>query len=381
MARDSTAQDGGAREPATRKATSPETASPNVPADPPTFRATINLTIGAESDDRAEYQFGSISGLTFDAKGQIYVSDAKENNVRVFSDKGVYAFTIGQKGAGPGDLSGPGNISIANDGALWVREEGNHRFSITRPEPPRGKFVGVIAMKSNSNTRDRTHWDAQGHVVSLESAPTKPDQPFRSMRAFLDGTGKVVATDTAPVVSPDSSEQWVIAVNGGVSRNSKPFGMMRMEAFGGPGLAAYATNTVYAVNLVNAQGKRIALLSRSVAPIKPSAKELKRIEDMRANTAKNYGVPLSTLKLDVPKIKPVISLLGFDMDGRLWVQRGVIDGMPNEADVYSPEGKWLGIMQWPSNVFLLTFAVKGNTGLGVTTDDDTVQSVVRLSWK
>ena len=74
-------------------------------------------------------------------------------------------------------------------------------------------------------------------------------------------------------------------------------------------------------------------------------------------------------------------LLGFDMDGRLWVQRGVIDGTPNEADVYSPEGKWVGIMQWPSNVFLLAFAVRGNTGLGVTTDGDAVQSVVRLSWK
>jgi len=356
-------------------------AAHEIPVDPPTLRATVNLTIGSESDDRAEYQFGRINGLTFDAKGQIYVADATENNVRVFSDKGVYAFTIGQKGAGPGDFSGPGNISIANDGTLWIRESGNHRYSVIYPEPPRGKFVRVVAMKSNSGTWNRTHWDAGGHVVSLETAPTKPGQPFRSLRAFLDATGKVIATDTAPVVSPDSIEQWVIEVNGGISQNSKPFGMMRMEAFGGPGLAAYATNTVYAVNLVNAQGKRIALLTRSVPPVKPSAKELKRIDEIRETTAKNYGVPLSTLKLDVPKIKPVISLLGFDMDGRLWVQRGVIDGMPNEADVYSPEGKWVGIMQWPSNVFLLAFAIKGNTGLGVTTDGDAVQNVVRLSWK
>ncbi len=85
------------------------------------------------------------------------------------------------------------------------------------------------------------------------------------------------------------------------------------------------------------------------------AKELAHIEEMRTNAAMNYRVPLSTLQLDVPKTKPVASLLGFHMDGRLWVQRGAVDRTLNDADVYSPNGKWVPIMQWPSNVYLLTF--------------------------
>lgn len=337
--------------------------------------------VGSGHEDDEQYDFGWVSGLTLDAKGNIYVADMKLDAIRAYSPTGIYAYTIGRKGSGPGDFRAPGNISIARDGTLWVRDGGNHRFSVLRPEPPVGTFIKSVMMNSNSGTMNRAHWDAAGHAVVITSVPTRAGQPFRAMRQFVDDKGSVVSADTAPAASPDSVELWVIPATGGVAQYSKPGAMSRLTAFGDAGMAAYATKTVYAVSLVDSHGKRIALIKRSVPAVRYSSRETKTLEDARDGIAARTRVPASTLPLDIPRGKPVIATLGFDIDGRLWITRAVPEGAPNEADIYAPDGRWIAVMQWPANVQLSYQAVNGNTGLGVTQDADGGQHVVRLSWK
>ena len=351
-------------------------------ADPPTKRATIDLTIGGANETRDAYVFGQISGLATDSKGQIIVSDAKDNNIRVYSATGVHQFTIGQSGAGPGDFKSPENIAIAKDGKLWVKEGMNHRFSILDVVAPKGKFVRSIPNMSNSGTADRTHWDAEGRAIVLNAAPPAPGKPFRTVRSFVDSSGKIVARDTAPIISLDSVEQWKFqSGNGGEATYSKPFGAQRIQAFGAGGLAAFAVNTNYAVSLVDAHGKRIALLRRSVTPLPLSTSNLQRVNEQMENVAKMNKVSVSSLKFAVAKTKPVISNLTFDVDGRLWVTRSVADDKPIEADVYDRTGKWVAMMQWPKDVSLSFGAVSGDVGLGVATDKDGVQRVVRLRFR
>ena len=83
----------------------------------------------------------------------------------------------------------------------------------------------------------------------------------------------------------------------------------------------------------------------------------------------------------LPNRKMPLQALGFDLDGRLWVERSVVDGQPGEADVYDRNGQWSAIMQWPAGVTMRYWTVRGRTGLAVAEDEDGVQRVVRVQFR
>jgi hypothetical protein len=85
----------------------------------------------------------------------------------------------------------------------------------------------------------------------------------------------------------------------------------------------------------------------------------------------------------VPARKTPLEALGFDLDGRLWIEHSVTAGTSHVADVYDRTGRWLSTMEWPTNVSLRSgvWAVKGRTGLGVVRDSLGVTRPVRLQFK
>ncbi|MGB0101103.1 MAG: Ig-like domain-containing protein [Nocardioides sp.] len=81
---------------------------------------------------------GGLSGdlrdvLVDDEHGRVYVSDALQNQVEVFSTTGTPLFTIGGEGTAPGQLIGPRQLALGADGRLWVAEYGNYRIQAFDP--------------------------------------------------------------------------------------------------------------------------------------------------------------------------------------------------------------------------------------------------------
>lgn len=351
-------------------------------AEPPVKNGRVDLVIGGENETRAGYDFGYVSGLEFDSQGRIFVSDAKETNVRVFSNAGTLLFTMGRKGAGPGEYYTPQNIAMASDGLLWVEDGGNRRFTVMNPIPPAGAVVRSLSRNSNRSSSDRIHWDASGNVVSsLVTAAAAPGQELRVVRIFVNGAGETVRADTAPVVSPDSTDSWTIRVNGGVARYSKPFSVQRLTAFGGRGFAAFATNTRYAVRIVDSSGRQVAFVQRELPPVKLGPVEIAEFAAAKTRIATQTRQPESSLDGSAPQNKPTLAGMWFDSDGRLWVEHAVRKGEPRRADVYTTDGRWTATMTWPANVSLSNGAIRGDTGLGVATNAEDLASVVRIVWK
>jgi DNA-binding beta-propeller fold protein YncE len=76
---------------------------------------------------------GGLSGdlrsvVVDDAAGRLYVIDAIQDQVEVFSLDGAPLFHVGGEGAGPGDLLAPRQLALDGDGRLWVSEYGNYRL-------------------------------------------------------------------------------------------------------------------------------------------------------------------------------------------------------------------------------------------------------------
>ncbi len=74
--------------------------------DIPVLRATVDLTVGV-ADGPDEYVFGRIVGVVTDSLGRVFAADMQASEVRVFDSVGGFLFTIGRRGAGPGEFDGP----------------------------------------------------------------------------------------------------------------------------------------------------------------------------------------------------------------------------------------------------------------------------------
>lgn len=90
--------------------------------------ATTRLSARIEPRPSDTWLFGRIQDLTVDGSGRVYVLDATDQKVRVFSASGAPLRVIGGRGRGPGELFRPRTIEVVND-TLWVIDNANARLS------------------------------------------------------------------------------------------------------------------------------------------------------------------------------------------------------------------------------------------------------------
>lgn len=353
------------------------------PADPPHLTATITLIIGGADESRDAYIFGTIDGLATDASGRIIVADSKDNTIRVFTADGRFVYSLGRKGKGPGDLDRPCCLTIAKDGTLWVKEYANRRYSQFRLGPTTATYVRSVRGTANSVwASDRVDFDNKGRIVDLASAYDATTKRFRIVRLRVDSGGNVVASDTVPKPPADSLSDVAIPIPGGTSSQAQPFGARELHAYGANGEAAHAVSSRYAVLWVSANGTRRALLERPSASAPALSDSERALAEKTLNAiARSTGIPRANLPLKIPATQTPLNALGFDLDGRLWIERSVIDGQPNQADVYERNGTWSAVMQWPANVKLHHWTVRGRSGLAIAEDEDGVQRVVRIAFR
>ena len=103
-------------------------------------------TVGALSGDLR-------SVIVDDAVGRVYVVDAIQSQIEVYTLAGVPLFHFGEQGTGPGQLRGPRQLTLSGDGSICVTEYGGYRiqcfdvdgnpvstFPSPSPEPPAGQL-------------------------------------------------------------------------------------------------------------------------------------------------------------------------------------------------------------------------------------------------
>ena len=68
----------------------------------------------------------------------LFVSDQRNHRIQVFDLDGVFQYTIGSFGSGPGELREPEDLTFDAEGNLVVADGGNHRVQVFTPQ---GEFV------------------------------------------------------------------------------------------------------------------------------------------------------------------------------------------------------------------------------------------------
>ena len=82
------------------------------------------------------YYFSRPVTITYDPSN-IFVLDARDNEVKVFSKDGSFRFSFGSKGQGPGEFNGPCDMDILMD-KIYIADGANRRVQVVNKK---GKYL------------------------------------------------------------------------------------------------------------------------------------------------------------------------------------------------------------------------------------------------
>jgi hypothetical protein len=144
-----------------------------------------------------------------------------------------------------------------------------------------------------------------------------------------------------------------------------------------------ALSSRYSVRLFRSGSDPLDIVRDPGPGIPLSAGERQRAEDFLASQLERTGVARNQLPFDIPDTKAPLQRLFFDRERNLWVELTVPDSADREADVFDPDGRYVGRRVWPAGVDLGVVGgwVSGSTALGRLTDENDVAKVVRVRFR
>ena len=348
------------------------------------MRALIDLVIGGTDEEREEYEFGWISGTYLTAAGLIYVTDGQFNTLRVFDQAGKLLHNVGRKGAGPGDLNMPCCLNVDRAGMLWVVDNGNKRYSVYSIAGTKPEFVKNVPIPY-PNAYHRVNWTRAGELIFVTHTNARLGGSDL-LRSYLDVTGRPVRADTVIRSHHDSVPTATLSrtttgADGGVQTNSivfgQPYGPAELRAFGPGGQLATAVSSRYAITWTDEMGRSVLIRRNLVGPLVTSQQRSATEKFLEAHAAL-MGKTRADIPFGVPARAAPLQTIEFDLDGRLWIQRTVPDSTPNIADVFERGGKHVMTVEWPAEVELRYFTVRGNVLIGTRTDSLGSTQLVRM---
>ena len=114
-------------------------------AGPWTVKKDLSIGIATGAP---EYQFGRVVDVGATSDGRIYVLDQMAAEVRVFDAEGVFLFSFGGLGEGPGEFSdhrplGANELSVTDYGEILVADQVNNRLTRFNTE---GDYLGSVPL-------------------------------------------------------------------------------------------------------------------------------------------------------------------------------------------------------------------------------------------
>ena len=332
-----------------------------------TVRAVVSAVI-AEDSPRTPFFFGSVSGLAIDATGHVYVSDAGEAHIAVFTVDGRPIATIGRKGKGPGEFESPTGPAVGPDGALYVRNmSAVSRFVRDAKTGVLSKFDRAFQGPSMAPWTSKlpTVIDRAGRLhFPLEWGDRKDGLTHNSFQRYGTPDGKVLDSIPVPMQITARSNWASVPISKGSGRivrgiNVVPFHPIPVFAVTASGTIVASPADRYVLRETDEHEKSVRTLTRVIeAPTIPnaeradSAKALaRRLDALTVPLAQVNGVSEEVKARRLPTTYPVFRSLSSAPDGTIWARRwsSVAERGASWFDVLADDGRLLRTVVIPAN--------------------------------
>ena len=331
-----------------------------------TVRATVAAVL-AEDSPRTPFLFGAVTGLAIDASGRVYVSDAGEARLAVFTTDGKSLATIGRKGKGPGEFEYPTGPVVGSDGALYVRNMSTvSRFVADPKTGVLSRFDRTFAGPAFAPWMSRlaTVIDRSGRLhFPLEWGSQKDGLMHNAYQRYaLDGR----QLDSLPVpIQPTARSGWAsVPVGQGSGRvvkgiNVVPFHPVPVFTVSAAGTIISSPSDVYLLKESDANARVVRSVRRDVAaPTIPAAERAdsaralaRRLDSLTVPLAQVNGVSEEVKARRLPTTYPVFRSLSTAADGTLWARRWSAAAQRAESwfDLLDPNGRFLRTVVVPAD--------------------------------
>lgn len=354
-------------------------ASSSSEAAPESLVGIVDLEIGL-LDGPDAYVFGQVSGVVEDAAGRIFVADYSANEIRAFDAEGVFLFSVGREGQGPGELRGPCCLTLSPEGELWVRDGGNRRYVGYRLLDDRAEPFATLKMAHSDGWYYAPLSFAPGGGFMDTGYRYSPEGVPELQRFHLDSSGNVLRTES--INEPTSAELGTVEKGDRRTRLyfPQPYGPRSLVAFGPDGMWATAVSSHFSIT-VHEAGGTTRTITGDAAEGPPLSTEERASAERRIESYVRTGGGAPSDYPEIPSRKPPLASLMFDRAGQLWASFNTAESLPARAVVYDREAGVVGERTWPRHVNLAFPGWIGRShALGITSDSLGVQQVVRVRF-
>ena len=311
-----------------------------------------------------------VSGLARLQDGRVAVLSSGNQRLFLFEPSGELSATIGRKGEGPGEFIRPGHLQYLPPDTLVVWD---YWFAPTSYFDSNGTLLKersidlgeMMARVPGSNAESRATPLADGSfVLTTSPAPNSDPEPGSYFRFPTE----LVLVDTTyaphPLGSWDGWEMWVSRTN--IERGVFPtFLFDSYVATGGNPPSIYiSSGDKDEIHQFSGDGTLLRIVRRTTGrlPFNERGHELwlaafeARIRELFGDLEAELGMSWGELTDGMPirEWYPAAAGLLVDAEGFLWVREWSASGrgMPDQWSVFSPNGRWLGIVRGLPDLFL-----------------------------
>lgn len=338
-------------------------------------------------------QASSDSGYSIDngipvSGGRFVGLDMQKSAIVIFSRDGTLEGAAGRPGRGPGDLGDVCCLALApgDSSAVWVYELRNGRYTKFDVSEDRPTYVTSIGASPNGGPGGNGVSIARNGVIRhVQSLAPAPSGLYDLLVVKIDTTGTEVGRDTIRALHGTTiPTHWVQKSTGAGGSTAigilQPYGPVQLFAVSGEGTVAQAVSSNYHIEITSPDGAKSIIEARDqVGPVM-SPEERKKAKESIDGQAKSAGISSSEVPFGVPANKPVLSAIGYDASGRLWVTMTSAAGAPVVADVYSPTHAPIGRFSWPQGWRLGLQSFGGLEGLAWSRDSAGFRLIHRVRF-
>ena len=170
----------------------------------PIYRTPIlelkeELSIGGPKAQNQDV-FNRIREFVVDDAGNFYISDFKENHIKIFDKTGRYLRTVGRPGQGPGEFDGIMGLSIVSaTGELAVCDVLKRQLSYFKTN---GAFLRALPFEESRISYTRL--DSKGNIYAGQTFVDTETSRWEFRLVVLDNEGKLIQVlSRAPQLEPN----------------------------------------------------------------------------------------------------------------------------------------------------------------------------------
>jgi hypothetical protein len=326
-----------------------------------------DISIGGLDDDPLT-SFGRVPDATRLSDGRVVVLEAQAQELRVFDPSGAPVTTWGGPGEGPGEFSRPRSLFRLPGDTVVVFDRGARRVTSFdsqggvirtatttapfRPNLPEEMMAQSCCVPLGVDSKSRIYW--RHPEVWLTGGTGRRPSTIRVVRFDADGSG----LDTLGQFDSGTTAPW-----DGPNRVGRINFTTRFEGQIAEGSLIEANGSFYGYRVHDVDQRRLVRIVRAAKARRPVTatwlagwKELEaaRMGGGRESNAERVRQILDRERADS---LPSFGQLLVDPTGTVWLTSWTHPSSPDDstpaAEVFDPQGAWLGSIELPVDLWVL----------------------------